>query len=140
MFDLRGLEHSTIIYESQDLSPLLRLAWNKQDPHYLATMETDSPRTVILDIRVPSLPVAELLGHTSCVNAMAWAPHSSCHVCTAGDDSQALIWDLSQMPKPIEDPILAYCAEGEINNLQWSASQPDWVAIAFDKKMQILRV
>jgi len=140
MFDLRGLEHSTIIYESQDLSPLLRLAWNKQDPHYLATMETDSPRTVILDIRVPSLPVAELLGHTACVNAMAWAPHSSCHVCTAGDDSQALIWDLSQMPKPIEDPILAYCADAEINQLQWSASQPDWVAIAFDKKMQILRV
>jgi WD repeat-containing protein 68 len=38
------------------------------------------------------------------------------------------------------DPILAYCADAEINQLQWSASQPDWVAIAFDKKMQILRV
>jgi WD repeat-containing protein 68 len=51
MFDLRSLEHSTIIYESPDASPLLRLAWNKQDPHYLATMLSDSPRTVILDIR-----------------------------------------------------------------------------------------
>jgi WD repeat-containing protein 68 len=71
---------------------------------------------------------------------MAWAPHSSCHVCTAGDDNMALIWDLSQMPKPIEDPILAYTAEAQINQLQWSAAQPDWVAIAFDKKMQILRV
>jgi WD repeat-containing protein 68 len=71
------------------------------------------------------------------VNATAWAPHSSCHICTAGDDAQALIWDLSAMPKPVEDPILAYNADGEINNLQWSASQPDWVSIAFNDKLQI---
>ena len=60
LFDLRSLEHSTIIYESRDLMPLLRLSWNRQDPNYLATIMSDSPRTVILDIRVPSLPVAEL--------------------------------------------------------------------------------
>lgn len=53
---------------------------------------------------------------------------------------QALIWDLTPMPKQIEDPILAYTAEKEINQLQWSSSQPDWIAIAFDRKMQILRV
>jgi DDB1- and CUL4-associated factor 7 len=72
---------------------------------------------------------------------IAWAPHSSCHICTAGEDKQALIWDLTAIAKrPIEDPILAYNAEGEVNNLQWSASQPDWVSIAFDNKLQILRV
>ena len=141
MFDLRSLEHSTIIYESPKLEPLLRLEWNKQDPNYLATFMVDSRRTVILDIRVPSLPVAELGGHMGCVNAVAWAPHSSCHICTAGDDSRALIWDLSPMPnRPVEEPILAYNAAGEINNLQWSASQPDWVSIAFHSKLQILRV
>jgi hypothetical protein len=60
MFDLRSLEHSTIIYESPDLDPLLRLEWNKQDPNYMATFMVDSRRTIILDIRVPSLPVSEL--------------------------------------------------------------------------------
>lgn len=140
MFDLRSLEHSTIIYESPNLDPLLRLEWNKQDPNYLASFMVDSRRTIILDIRVPSLPVAELGGHLGCVNATAWAPHSSCHICTAGDDSQALIWDLSQMPKrPVDDPILAYNADGEINNLQWSASQPDWVSIAYNDKLQICK-
>eukprot|EP00956_Cyclotella_meneghiniana_P021135 scaffold38052_cov68-Cyclotella_meneghiniana.AAC.3 len=125
LFDLRSLEHSTIIYETPKLEPLLRLEWNKQDPN----------------IRLPSIPVTELGGHAGCVNAVAWAPHSSCHVCTAGDDNQALIWDLSQMSKrPVEDPILAYNAEGEVNNLQWSSSQPDWVGIAFSDKLQILRV
>jgi len=140
MFDLRSLEHSTIIYETKDLTPLLRLAWNRQDPNYLATMMMDSSKCIILDVRVPSLPAAELVGHNSCLNSLCWAPHSSCHICTAGDDSRALIWDLSPMPKPIPDPILAYTAEAEINQLQWSTSLPDWIAIGFQQKLQILRV
>lgn len=140
MFDLRNLEHSTIIYETPALTPLLRLCWNKQDPNYLATIPMDSYNAIILDIRVPSMPAAELTGHSASINALAWAPHSSCHICTAADDRQAYIWDLSSMPKPIEDPILAYTAEAEVNQLQWSTSQPDWISIAFSNKMQILRV
>mmetsp|Transcript_5602 Transcript_5602/g.7047 ORF Transcript_5602/g.7047 Transcript_5602/m.7047 type:complete len:372 (-) Transcript_5602:180-1295(-) len=141
MFDQRNLEHSTIIYETPNLEPLLRLEWNKQDHNYLATFKVDSLTTTILDIRVPSMPVTELGGHHNPINAVAWAPHSSCHICTAGDDSQALIWDLTQMSKrSVEDPILAYNAEAEVNNLQWSSSQPDWVSIAFANKLQILRV
>ena len=49
LFDLRTSEHSTIIYETSFLRPLLRLAWNKQDPNYLATVLADDPRTVVLD-------------------------------------------------------------------------------------------
>jgi WD40 repeat protein len=84
------------------LTPLLRLSWNKQDHNYLATFMMDQNKVVILDIRSPSIPVAEMAGHTSSVNGIAWAPHSSCHICTAGDDKQALIWDLSSMPRPVE--------------------------------------
>eukprot|EP00850_Spirogloea_muscicola_P002265 SM000008S22354 [mRNA] locus=s8:1221008:1223399:+ [translate_table: standard] len=153
VFDLRDKEHSTIIYESpQPETPLLRLGWNKQDPRYMATILMDSSKVVVLDIRFPTLPIAELqasiglilpLRHQACVNAVAWAPHSSCHICTAGDDAQALIWDLSTLSQPVDgglDPILAYTAGAEINQLQWSSTQPDWVAIAFSTKLQILRV
>lgn len=151
MFDLRSLEHSTIIYESPNLDPLLRLVWNKSDPNYLATFTLDSCQTTILDIRIPSIPFATLGGHSGCVNAISWAPHSSSHICSAGDDSQALIWDLGPMGSGnskgnkggntlVEDPILAYNAQGEINNLQWCTSYPDWVGICFGSKMQILRV
>ena len=141
MFDLRHLEHSTIIYEDQHHTPLLRLAWNKQDPNYLATVAMDACEVIILDVRVPCTPVARLNNHRACVNGIAWAPHSSCHVCTAGDDHQALIWDIQQMPRAIEDPILAYtAAEGEINQIQWGATQPDWIAICYNKNLEILRV
>ena len=48
MFDLRHLEHSTIIYEDPQHIPLLRLAWNKQDPNYLATIAMDACEVIIL--------------------------------------------------------------------------------------------
>src|SRR4029079_8561635 len=60
MFDLRSLEHSTIIYESPELVPLLRLTWNKHDHNYLATFLMEHNQVIILDIRAPSVPVAEL--------------------------------------------------------------------------------
>lgn len=66
-----------------------------QDPRYLATFMMDSVRVLLLDIRQPSVPVAELSRHHGSVNALAWAPHSPDHMCTAGDDAQALIWDLA---------------------------------------------
>ena len=111
----------------------------------MATIIQDSSKVVVLDIRFPTIPVAELQRHHDSVTSLAWAPHSSCHICTAGEDSQALIWDLSsrpQQPTPDGgiDPILAYTAGAEVNQLQWSAAHPDWVAICFGSRVQILRV
>nr|QTO65835.1 transparent testa glabra 1 [Aristolochia macrophylla] len=142
IFDLRDKEHSTIIYESpQPETPLLRLAWNKQDLRYMATILMDNSKVVILDIRSPTMPVAELQRHRASVNAIAWSPQSCRHICSAGDDSQALIWEIPTVADPNGiDPILAYSAGSEINQLQWSAKQPDWIAIAFGNKMQLLKV
>ncbi|ERM96623.1 hypothetical protein AMTRI_Chr09g16750 [Amborella trichopoda] len=146
IFDLKDKEHSTIIYESpQPDIPLLRLAWNKRDPTYLATIMMDSGKVVILDMRYPTLPVAELHRHQASVNAIAWSPNSLNHICSAGDDSQALIWELPAVGPAVPDtnaidPILSYMADSEINQLQWSSLQPDWIGIAFSNKMQILIV
>lgn len=179
LFDLRNLDHSTIIYESDEMTlaeqslmsqnpvqqvlgsykdphvqpqkqhkPLARLAWNKQDPNYIATMPLNSPEIIILDIRYPCTPLTRLHDHKGCVNDLAWAPHSSCHICTAGNDSQALIWDISQQNHDTnynrgnnkDEPILAYQASGEINKVHWSQTQTDWIAIAFGKTLEILRV
>ncbi|EEF31490.1 protein TRANSPARENT TESTA GLABRA 1 [Ricinus communis] len=142
IFDLRDKEHSTILYESpRPDTPLLRLAWNKQDLRYMATILMDSNKVVILDIRSPTTPVAELERHRASVNAIAWAPQSCRHICSAGDDAQALIWDLPTVAGPNGiDPMSMYSASSEINQLQWSAAQPDWIAIAFSNKMQFLKV
>ena len=38
------------------------------------------------------------------------------------------------------DPILSYTAGGDVNNLQWAAAHPDWVAINFGATTEVLRV
>ena len=38
---LRNLGHSTVLYETENNIPLLKLAWNRNDPHYVAVIEMD---------------------------------------------------------------------------------------------------
>ena len=203
MFDLRSLEHSTIIYETpgrygpggrvyesksqptsarpdsngssnsmvgaeaaplkldasgqvaeeyattpvtcgvnNGLASLVRLAFNRLDPNYLATFCVDSNDVQILDVRVPGLPVAELRGHTNSVNCMAWAPHSNGHICTGGEDSQVLVWDLHQPPRPknTRHPILSYTAQCELTSLAWSPILTEWIAVGFGNVIQALRI
>lgn len=59
---------------------VLKAAQNEHSPYLPCRI----PQVVVLDIRFPTLPVAELQRHQACVNGLAWAPHSSCHICTAG--------------------------------------------------------
>eukprot|EP00172_Hildenbrandia_rubra_P004624 Plantae.Rhodophyta-Hildenbrandia_rubra.ctg9713.p1 GENE.Plantae.Rhodophyta-Hildenbrandia_rubra.ctg9713~~Plantae.Rhodophyta-Hildenbrandia_rubra.ctg9713.p1 ORF type:complete len:336 (-),score=59.05 Plantae.Rhodophyta-Hildenbrandia_rubra.ctg9713:401-1408(-) len=145
LFDLRTLEHSTILYEAPDSVPLLRLRWNLTDPNYMATIGMDSSSVIVLDIRVPSVPVVTLEhqrnGRTGInVNSLSWAPHSSAHIATAGDNCQALIWDISSMQKRMDEPFLAYNAMAPVANIEWSSNEPDWVAITFDDKVRMLKV
>ncbi|KAL6742882.1 hypothetical protein Aduo_015981 [Ancylostoma duodenale] len=140
MFDLRHLEHSTIVYEDPLKLPLMRVAWNKQEHYHLATFAQDSTEVIIIDIRMPCSPLARLKNHNGAVNGLAWAPHSAHHICTASDDAQALIWDLQNMPRPVEDPILAYSAGGEVNQVHWGPAHNNWICICFNKSLEILRV
>jgi WD repeat-containing protein 68 len=103
MFDLRALEHSTILYESASSSskannnnnnngiggagpnspssssssttttPLLRLAFNPTDANTLAIIHQDVNEVLVLDIRSPGVPVAELRAHKAAVNSVAWS-------------------------------------------------------------------
>ncbi len=157
MFDLRHLEHSTIMFENP--VPLLRLAWNKLDPNLIAAVQMDSPNAIIIDIRYPGKALLQLGGHSAPLTSISWAPNSSSYICTSSDDSRALIWDISlasQSPShtqgsdaigsnrkpPVSqiDPMLVYHAESEINQLQWSRSNASWIGIAFENKLQVLRV
>ncbi|KAI9230243.1 MAG: WD40-repeat-containing domain protein [Piptocephalis tieghemiana] len=162
MFDLRSLDHSSIIYETpttetHSAPPLLRLAANKVDTNYLACFHQDSSAVQILDVRVPGTPVAQLRGHGAGVNTVDWSPESSGHICTGGDDSQVLVWDIRQREchpgtspmgraksapvglGSVRDPSLAYTAAGEVNQAVWSAAQSEWIAIAFGRCVQALK-
>ncbi|OAQ97164.1 hypothetical protein LLEC1_03054 [Akanthomyces lecanii] len=116
MFDLRSLEHSTIIYEptgkddrldgsgrtsptqaQQTMAnppPLLRLATSPHDTHLLATFAQDSNIIRVLDVRQPGQALLELQGHTGSINCLEWSPLRRGTLASGGDDCQVLIWDL----------------------------------------------
>ncbi|KAI9013377.1 WD40-repeat-containing domain protein [Phycomyces nitens] len=173
LFDLRALEHSTILYEaplvppspsrnnfvsaiSDGSQPLLRIQFNRINSDLLATFHMDSNDVQILDIRFPTIPVAELTRrHKGSVNCFGWAPRDAKHICTGGDDAQVLVWDTQSstaapvdgtgnidrpMSRIIQDPVLAYTAESEVHSLSWSQSMPMWIAVGFGRTIQALLV
>jgi len=194
-FDLRSLEHSTILYEAPShkamqgvaqpnsgtrplTAPLLRISFNPVDPNYIATFHADSSEVQVLDMRIPGKPVYELKAHRAPVQAIGWGASEGAMLATAGDDHQLLIWDLSPSamsprqpvrspamsgsPHPdagqavtrsVSDPVMAYTAQSEINNLTWSppmssmglmngyqTAPGEWVAVANGRTVKVLKV
>lgn len=139
LFDTRALGHSKILLEGR--TPILRVAWNALDRNYIACLPTDSKTFVLVDVRNPSATITVKPSHAAPVNALAWPPHSSTHICSVAEDTQALIWDLSQAPTDVHvEPILAYRAGGPVNSADWSRQHPDWIAVGFNRTLQALRV
>lgn len=50
MFDLRDLDHSTIVYEKSD-APLIRVAYDSSDPNRVTVLPANSSGIISLDIR-----------------------------------------------------------------------------------------
>lgn len=125
IFDLRSLEHLTIIYEppqtasashlktsggpalkvdnSQIVNPkaLLKLSASNIDQHYLATVGVNSNKVIIIDIRMPGIPCAVIDGSfrgtsNAAINSIAWHPKFN-YLLTGGDDCQALLWDCNNL-------------------------------------------
>ncbi|KAF5321401.1 hypothetical protein D9619_001374 [Psilocybe cf. subviscida] len=121
-FDLRSLEHSTILYETPapknvspptsnpsasarpPTSPLLRIAFNPSDSNYMSTFHMDGSDVQILDMRSPGAPVIELRGHTAPINALGWGSAEHPLLATAGDDCQVLLWDLANYTQAAASP------------------------------------
>ncbi|PPQ98437.1 hypothetical protein CVT24_004116 [Panaeolus cyanescens] len=121
-FDLRSLEHSTILYETPapksvpsnnsspsssarpQTSPLLRIAFNPADSNYMSTFHMDGNDVQILDMRSPGQPVMELRAHHAPINALGWGSAKVPLLATAGDDCQVLLWDLSNYSQGAASP------------------------------------
>lgn len=121
-FDLRSLEHSTILYETPapknvpppppspsatarpHTSPLLRIAFNPSDSNYMSTFHQDGTEVQILDMRSPGSPVMELRAHRAPINGLGWNSTDSPLLATVADDCQLLLWDLNSHTLPAASP------------------------------------
>ncbi len=99
MFDLRSLDHSTILFETHNLSdtspattdashvskPLLKVAWHHLDPCYIATFASESSSVFIIDIRSPGKALHTLRVPTGAsVTDVHWCPYSSNKMVVSG--------------------------------------------------------
>ncbi|KAG0146154.1 hypothetical protein CROQUDRAFT_657790 [Cronartium quercuum f. sp. fusiforme G11] len=166
IFDLRSLDHSTILFEAAAVPTapaLLRLKFNPVDPNYIAVSSAAGSEVHLLDVRAPGVPVVELRAHVAPVNGLGWSPDGNL-LGTCGDDCQVLVWDLASVPalvgstsgstmstnsssrvvtphtKTLRDPVLAYTAPQEVNSIAWSEAYREWLAIGMGKRVRCLRV
>lgn len=66
---------SEILYETKDT--LLRVAWNKNNQHYVAVTSMDQNCITLMDTRKQFFPISKLSFHKAPVNQIAWAPLSA---------------------------------------------------------------
>lgn len=116
-FDLRSLEHSTILYETPPpknppmpttpsagsrppTSPLLRIAFNPADNNYMSTFSMDGSDVQILDMRSPGSPVMELRAHRAPINSFGWSSTDSPLLATAGTSRSIVFTVMSSLHIP----------------------------------------
>ncbi len=140
LFDLRALDTCSILFDTQDNSPITRIAWNLNNNNFVAALGLDKNVLYIIDQRIPNSPYAFLSYHTNVVNAVTWAPNSNAYICSVGDDKNALIWDIQLISNKTEDPVMSYNAEFEIDNVAWCERNDEWIAIVGGNALQLLKV
>jgi WD repeat-containing protein 68 len=140
MFDTRALESCSILFESQDNSPITRISWNYNDPNFVAALLLDKNFIYIIDQRMTNSPYAFLTYHTNIVNALSWAPHSNAYVTSVGDDKNAFIWDIQMISNRTEEPVMSYNSDFEIDNVNWSESHDEWIGITGSNILQLLKI
>nr|POE77536.1 putative wd repeat-containing protein c17d11.08 [Quercus suber] len=144
MFDLRSLEHSTIIYEPAEkndksssakaqgqtvspVPPLLRLAASPHDSHLLATFASDSNIIRILDVRQPGTALLELRGHQGNLNTIEWNPSRRGMLASGADDSMVLVWDLLNSSNQAAVPASnAGTTQGQAGEVQGKWPSASW--------------
>ena len=139
LFDLRSLNHSTIIYETKDSSPINKLAWNLQNSNLIAALSLDKSVIYIFDSRANSnVSMDELDLHKGPVTGIVWAPDNDIQLCSVSEDMNVIISNVNN-EQMFENTNVSYKAPCPINNVDWCKSCPEWIGITFQNKVQLLR-
>ena len=140
LFDCRTPNSSSIIFETRDESPMIRLKWNLVNPNFILTVIVDKNEIYILDQRKLTSPYAILKVHTNVVNNAIWAPESKSNLISVSDDKSALLWDVYCDSDQPEEYFMKYEADYEIENVSWGDVTQNWIGIIDGNQAEILRI
>lgn len=146
LFDVRSLDHSTIVYESPENRSLLRVNWNFTDPHYLSTFAINSSKAIIMDVRMPSVPASELKlpSSNSEIVDIKWSPENPAHILVADRYSNLYIWDLAGNDAGTIDNPISFRAnnsdDSSIQQIVWPHRSPQWLGVASQNHVSIMHI
>ena len=135
LFDLRMLDHSTIIYETKGC--INKLAWNLQTPNLIAALSLDKNIIFIFDSRMSNVTMDELNLHKEPVTGCVWAPDNPTQLCSVSEDCSVIISSFGN--EQAQNNNVSYSAPCPINNVDWCKSFPGWIGITFLDRVQLLR-
>ena len=135
LFDLRMLDHSTIIYETKGC--INKLAWNLQTPNLIAALSLDKNIIFIFDSRMSNVTMDELNLHKEPVTGCVWAPDNPTQLCSVSEDCSVIISSFGN--EQAQNNNVSYSAPCPINNVDWCKSFPEWIGITFHDRVQLLR-
>lgn len=139
LFDLRNLNHSTIIYETKGCTPINKLAWNLQNKNLIAALSMDKNVIYLFDSRANSnISMDEINLHKEPVTGIVWAPDNQSQLCSVSEDSTVVISNV-QNEFYEQNNNVSYNAPSLINNVDWCRNFPEWIGITFKKRVQLLR-
>ncbi len=139
LFDLRALNHSTIIYETKGSSPINKLALNLRTSNLIAALSLDKNVIYIFDSRANSnVCLDELNFHKDPVTGIVWAPDNPTQLCSVSEDNSVVISSVHN-DQMLQNTNVSYTAPYPINNVDWCKSFPEWIGITFKNKVQLLR-
>ena len=136
LFDLRSLDHSTIIYETKGC--INKLAWNLQASNLIAALSLEKNVIYIFDSRMnTNVSMDELNLHKEPVTGCVWAPDNPTQLCSVSEDFNVII---SNVGSPqFQNNNVSYTAPAAINNVDWCKTFPEWIGITFQDRVQLLR-
>lgn len=138
LFDLRQLDHSTIIYETKSYYPITKIAWNMNNKNLIAALSLESSIVYIFDSRNTNVSLVELKFHKEPVTGMVWSPNNCMQICSVSEDKNVIISNV-QSDAANQNNNVCYAAPSEINNVNWCETSPEWIGITFKNQVQLLR-
>ena len=140
LFDLRALNHSTIIYETKGSTPINKLALNLKNPNLIAALSLDKKFIYIFDSRAnANVSMDELSLHKEAVTGIVWAPDNPSQLCSVSEDNSVIISNIYNDDQMSQNTNVSYTAPSPINNVDWCKTFPEWIGITFQKRVQLLR-
>ena len=134
LFDLRMLDHSTIIYETKGV--INKIAWNLQTPNLIAALSLEKNIIYIFDSRMSiNVSMDELNLHKEPVTGCVWAPDNPSQLCSVSEDCSVIISNIGNE----QNNNVSYTAPCPINNVDWCKSFSEWIGITFNDRVQLLR-